>query len=56
VPVFKNGALTQPMADAANAVSAQLTTEQLLSLDAAVAGGKDPAAAAAGWVTTHGLG
>jgi osmoprotectant transport system substrate-binding protein len=55
-PVFKNGVLTQPMADAADAVSAQLTTEQLLSLDAAVAGGKDPPTATAGWVTAHGLG
>ncbi|NMO50107.1 ABC transporter substrate-binding protein [Actinoplanes sp. TBRC 11911] len=56
VPVFKNNALTQPMADAANAVSAQLTTDQLQSLDTAVAGGKDPATVAAAWVAAHGLG
>jgi osmoprotectant transport system substrate-binding protein len=56
VPVFKEGVLTQPMADAANLVSAQLTTEQLRAVDTAVAGGSSPAAVADAWAKAHGVG
>jgi len=55
VPVFRDGTLTRPMAAAADAVSARLTTAQLRSLDVEVAAGQQPAAAAAAWDRSQGL-
>ncbi|MEU6577864.1 ABC transporter substrate-binding protein [Streptomyces sp. NPDC046805] len=55
VPLFKRDVLTQPMADACNAVSARLTTTALSELDAQVAGGADPDSVAQKWLSAHGL-
>jgi osmoprotectant transport system substrate-binding protein len=55
VPLFKHSTLTQPMADAANAVSAKLTTTVLATLDTKVAGGTDPATVASEWLNQQGL-
>jgi osmoprotectant transport system substrate-binding protein len=55
VPLFKRDVLTRPMADAANAVSARLSTGVLTALDSAVAAGTDPATVASGWLTQQGL-
>jgi osmoprotectant transport system substrate-binding protein len=56
VPLFRLGVLTQPMAQACNAVSARLTTADLRKLDGEVAGGASPASAAARWLSSAGLG
>jgi osmoprotectant transport system substrate-binding protein len=56
VPLFRQNVLTQPMADASNAVSAKLDTATLRTLVAAVASGTDPATVAAQWVSQNGLG
>jgi osmoprotectant transport system substrate-binding protein len=55
VPLFRRDILTQPMADACDAVSAKLTTATLAELDSQVADGADPAAVATKWLTTAGL-
>ncbi|MEV5910475.1 ABC transporter substrate-binding protein [Streptomyces chartreusis] len=55
VPVFRQDVLTQPMADACNAVSAKLDTRQLRALVAAVVGGGAPSEVAAGWLKDNGL-
>jgi osmoprotectant transport system substrate-binding protein len=55
VPLFRRDVLTQSMVDAANAVSAKLTTTALITLDARVAEGADPAAIAEQWVEQQGL-
>jgi osmoprotectant transport system substrate-binding protein len=55
VPLFKQDVLTQPMADACNAVSARLTTAALGELDAQVAAGSDPETVAHTWLVAHGL-
>jgi osmoprotectant transport system substrate-binding protein len=48
--------LTQPMADACDAVSAKLTTTTALAeLDSQVAGGAGPDAVATRWLTSTGL-
>ena len=56
VPVFRLGVLTQPMAQACNAVSARLSTAVLRKLDGEVADGDSPASAAAQWLSSVGLG
>jgi glycine betaine/choline ABC-type transport system substrate-binding protein/ABC-type proline/glycine betaine transport system permease subunit len=55
VPLFKRSILTQPMADAANDVSAKLTTNVLTVLDTDVAAGADPATVASKWLKQQGL-
>jgi osmoprotectant transport system substrate-binding protein len=55
VPLFRRDVLTQAMAEAANAVSAKLTTTALIALDARIVGGGDPAAVAKQWVEQQGL-
>jgi len=50
VPLFRRNVLTRPMADAANAVSAKLTTPALIALDAQAVDGADPARIARQWV------
>ncbi|MGI5143513.1 MULTISPECIES: ABC transporter substrate-binding protein [unclassified Streptomyces] len=55
VPLFKKDVLTQPMADACNAVSAKLTTAALGELDAQVAQGADPDIVAHKWLSSNGL-
>ncbi|MFJ8363860.1 ABC transporter substrate-binding protein [Streptomyces sp. NPDC093984] len=55
VPLFKQDVLTQPMADACNAVSAKLTTAVLGELDAQVAKGADPDSVAHKWLSANGL-
>lgn len=55
VPLFKRSILTQPMADAANTVSAKLTTGVLTALDTKVAAGADPATVASEWLAQQGL-
>jgi osmoprotectant transport system substrate-binding protein len=55
VPLFRRDILTRPMADAANAVSARLTTSVLTTLDAEVAGGTDPKTVASTWLKEQGL-
>ena len=55
VPLFRLGVLTQPMAQACNAVSARLTTAALRKLDGEVANGTSPATAAAQWLASAGL-
>lgn len=56
VPLFKRDVLSQPMADACNAVSAKLNTAILGELDAQIANGADPAGVARKWLATHRLG
>ncbi|MEV7817410.1 ABC transporter substrate-binding protein [Streptomyces flaveolus] len=56
VPLFKRDVLSQPMADACDAVSAKLTTAVLGELDAQIANGADPADVAHKWLATHRLG
>lgn len=53
--LFRRDVLTRPMADAANAVSARLTTGVLTAFDADAAGGTDPATVAATWLKEQGL-
>lgn len=55
VPLFKRDVLTQPMADACNAVSAKLTTAVLGELDAQVARGSAPDRVAHTWLAANGL-
>ncbi|MFE0438757.1 ABC transporter substrate-binding protein [Streptomyces nigra] len=55
VPVFRQDVLTQPMADACDAVSAKLDTGQLRVLVATVIGGGAPSEVAAGWLEDNGL-
>ncbi|MET8331911.1 ABC transporter substrate-binding protein [Streptomyces sp. NPDC005181] len=55
VPLFRRDVLTQPMADACDAVSAKLTTATLTELNSQVADGAAPAAVATRWLTTTGL-
>jgi osmoprotectant transport system substrate-binding protein len=50
VPLFRRDVLTQPIANAANAVSAKLTTTALIALDEHVFEGADPASVAKQWV------
>jgi osmoprotectant transport system substrate-binding protein len=56
VPLFKRNVLTQPMAQACNAVSARLTTASLRNLVGEVADGVSPVSAAARWLSGAGLG
>ena len=56
VPLFAQKVLTQPMADACNAVSAKLDTATLAELVAKVAGGADPDTVAKAWLKQDGLG
>jgi osmoprotectant transport system substrate-binding protein len=56
VPLFKLNVLTEPMTQACNAVSAQLTTASLRNLVGKVADGTSPASAAAQWLSSAGLG
>lgn len=56
VPVFRQDVLTQPMADACNAVSARLDTNELRALVTRVADGGDPATTASDWLRRKGLG
>ncbi|MEU1599527.1 ABC transporter substrate-binding protein [Streptomyces sp. NPDC005708] len=55
VPLFRRDVLTQPMADACDAVSAKLTTTALAELDSQVANGASPDAVATTWLTATGL-
>lgn len=55
VPLFSQQVLTQPMADAADAVSAKLTTEVLAGLDAKLSG-DNAAQVAAEWLKSENLG
>ncbi|WP_433445892.1 ABC transporter substrate-binding protein [Streptomyces sp. CA-142005] len=55
VPLFKRDVLTQPMADACNAVAGKLTTTALGELDAQVASGADPDSVAQKWLSANGL-
>jgi osmoprotectant transport system substrate-binding protein len=55
VPLFRRDVLTQPMADACNAVSARLTTAALGRLDTKVADGTSPATVARQWLTAKGI-
>ncbi|MFF3359688.1 ABC transporter substrate-binding protein [Streptomyces sp. NPDC002917] len=55
VPLFRRDVLTQPMADACDAVSAKLTTATLTELNSQVADGTSPATVATKWLTTTGL-
>jgi len=52
---FYNAKLSQPMADACNAVSAKLDTPTLAGLVAKVAGGADPDSVAKEWLSSAGL-
>ncbi|MGI5144011.1 ABC transporter substrate-binding protein [Streptomyces sp. CA-106110] len=54
-PLFRRDVLTQPMADACDAVSAKLTTTALAKLDSQVADGASPDAVATRWLTATGL-
>lgn len=56
VPLFAQKVLTQPMADACNAVSAKLTTKELAKLVSKVAGGADPDSTAKAWLQQNSLG
>jgi osmoprotectant transport system substrate-binding protein len=56
LPLFAQKALTQPMKDACDAVSAKLDTKTLASLVAQVAGGKDADQVAKTWLSANGLG
>jgi osmoprotectant transport system substrate-binding protein len=55
VPLFRKDVLTQPMADAANAVAAKLTTADLRDLVSRVANGMTSETVAKQWVTDHNL-
>ena len=55
VPLFSKKVLTQPMADACNAVSAKLDTKTLAGLVAKVAGGADADKVAKEWLSSAGL-
>ncbi|MGW0086808.1 glycine betaine ABC transporter substrate-binding protein [Streptomyces sp. NPDC003393] len=55
VPVFRQDVLTQPMADACNAVSARLDTNELRALVTRVADGADPSTTASDWLSRKGL-
>jgi osmoprotectant transport system substrate-binding protein len=56
VPLFSQKVLTQPMADACNAVSAKLDTKTLAKLVSKVAGGADPDTTAKNWLKQNNLG
>jgi osmoprotectant transport system substrate-binding protein len=56
VPLFSQKVLTQPMADACNAVSAKLDTKTLAKLVSKVAGGADPETTAKNWLKQNNLG
>jgi osmoprotectant transport system substrate-binding protein len=56
VPLFRQDVLTQPMADACNAVAAVLTTADLRDLVSQVADGASSETVAAKWITDHNLG
>ncbi|MEU4132442.1 ABC transporter substrate-binding protein [Streptomyces wuyuanensis] len=55
VPVFKQDVLTQPMADACDAVSAKLDTDTLRTLVAEVVDGGDPSTVASNWLKQNDL-
>lgn len=55
VPLFSRPVLTQPMADACDAVSAKLDTKTLAELMTNVAKGQQPEAVAAAWLAANGL-
>ncbi|MGQ4426848.1 ABC transporter substrate-binding protein [Streptomyces violaceoruber] len=55
VPVFRQDVLTQPMADACDAVSARLDTNELRALVTRVADGDDPSTTASDWLSRKGL-
>ena len=55
VPLFAQAKLSQPMADACNAVSAKLDTATLAGLVAKVADGADPDSVAKDWLSSAGL-
>ena len=55
VPLVAQAKLSQPMADACNAVSAKLDTPTLAGLVAKVAGGADPDSVAKEWLSSAGL-
>ena len=55
VPLVAQAKLSQPMADACNAVSAKLDTPTLAGLVAKVAGGADPDSVAKQWLSSAGL-
>lgn len=52
VPLFRDDALTEPMAEIADAVGTKLTTETLAALNAQIAGGASAADVARTWVKT----
>lgn len=56
VPLATKSKLSKPMVDAANAVSAKLTTAILGELDTKVAGGQQAASVASAWLSSVGLG
>jgi osmoprotectant transport system substrate-binding protein len=56
VPEFDSGTLSQPMADACDAVSAKLDTKTLATLVAEVSGGKSAESVAKTWLSSNGLG
>jgi osmoprotectant transport system substrate-binding protein len=56
VPLVSQSKLTQPMADACNAVSAKLDTATLAKLVAQVAGGQDADSVAKAWLSSNSLG
>ncbi|MET7898310.1 ABC transporter substrate-binding protein [Streptomyces mirabilis] len=55
VPVFRRDALTQPMEDACNAVSAKLNTRELRDLVTKVTDGGDPSEVASQWLKQNRL-
>lgn len=55
VPLINKAKASDTVTAALNAVSAKMTTEGLLALNAEVAGGKDPAVVAKEWLTKQGL-
>lgn len=56
VPLFRQGALTKPMKEAANAVAAKLTTAVLRQLVSEAADGSTSETVATTWVKENGLG
>ncbi len=55
VPLINKSKVNDTVSAALNAVSAKLTTEELLKLNSDVAGGTDPAVVAKQWLTEQGL-
>ncbi len=55
VPLVNKAKASDTVTAALNAVSAKMTTEGLLALNAEVAGGKDPAVVAKEWLSKQGL-